>query len=97
MPNPVGGFHQSEPRLLVQGGVVAEPDHHRAGIGIEIVFVVAVKQRFESGGSHHGLARAGNGGKGEGVLVGILMPALAGFLQVGQSIAHCIGLIVLQL
>ncbi|SAC92529.1 Uncharacterised protein [Enterobacter cloacae] len=39
----VTGLHQAKTGLLVQCRIVTKPNHYRAGVGIEIKFVVAMK------------------------------------------------------
>ena len=84
----VGCLVQTPTGLLVQRWVIAEPDHHSAGIGLELEFVVAEEQRLDHRRRHHGLAGAGGGCERKAVLVSVLVPALPCVAQVLQNLLY---------
>ena len=97
MPQPVGRLHQAETRLLVQRWIVAEPDHHRAWVAVELEFLIfAVEQRLEYLRGHYRFAGTGGGSQREGMLVAILAPALARLFQIRQHITDGFVLVVLE-
>ena len=96
MPQPVGRLHQSEAGLFVQGRIVAEPDHHRTRVGVELVVIIAMKECLERRRRHHRLSRAGCGSQRERLLIPVLAPVLARLDQIDQHVANRFVLVVLE-
>ena len=94
MIKPVAGLHQAKTCLFVQCRIIAEPDHHRTRVCIEIEFVVTMKERLEHSSGHDRFACASHCGQREGAFVGIAVPVFLGLLEIGQDIVHSVGLIV---
>ena len=55
-----------------------------------------MEQCLEDGGGHDGLARASRSGKGEGMLVAVFVPAIAGLPEAVENLVDCLVLIIFQ-
>ena len=92
----VGGFKEPEAGLLIERGVVCEPQHDSTGIPIELEVVVAAEQGLDDGRCDDCLAGTGRCGEGESHGQLPPSPVLPGPLKEVQHVGDGFFLVVLE-
>ena len=88
-------LHQAKTGLLIQCWIITEPDHHRAGICIEIKFVVTMKQCFKCSSRRRSYPHRLQPLKRRR-FVALVVPVTSSLPEIRQSIMYRIALIVLE-
>ena len=92
----LGRLHQPVAGLQVEGRVVGEPDHHRAGVGLDVELGAAVEQRLDRGRRHHGLAGAGGRGQRERRDLVVAVEGDLGAVEVVEDLLDGVALVGLE-